>query len=489
MEAKTKLVVESEGVPGQDVPRQVVPGQVHTFSYRDKNIVLDVNSNSLFTVDVLAMRMIPLMENLDVDELVVELTSDFAEEVVREAYEELSELVAAGILFSVGSLPQANFDPEEFEVKSMCLHVSHDCNLRCRYCFAGTGPYGQERTNMSYEMGKKAIDFLVGQAKNTSFIEIDFFGGEPLLNFPVVKQLVHYARELEPEIGKTFNFSLTTNGVLLNEEIEGFIADQGINLILSIDGRKEINDLLRPFADGTGSYDQLMNIYQKLNAKRAGCEDNRYGLGVYTYYRGTFTSENLDFDQDVLHLSDQGFRRISIEPVILPENRRYALRSEHLPEIYESYDRLTEAYLERLGTDQEFYFHHFEVELDDGPCYAKRITGCGAGYHYIAVTPEGDIYPCHQFVGNRKWLIGNLEEGFTNKAAMNLLRDTNIYTKEECRTCWVRHFCGGGCHVNADGFNGDVAVPHAISCEMMRKRYENALYLKVLELENTDQEV
>ncbi len=461
----------------------MIPGQVHTFSYKDKNIVLDVNSNSLFTVDELAFRMIPMMQNQSLAEIGQALAPEFAQSEIDESYAELSQLIESGILFSVGSLPQTSYEQAEFEFKSMCLHVSHDCNLRCRYCFAGTGPYGQERTNMSYETGKKAIDFLVRQAHNTSFLEIDFFGGEPLLNFPVLKQLVGYACELEQTTGKTFSFSLTTNGVLLEEAIEQFIAEEQINLILSIDGRKDINDRLRPFADGTGSYDLLMDKYQTLNEKRTGSEDNRYGLGVYTYYRGTFTSENLDFDKDVVHLSDQGFKRISIEPVILPENRKYALKEEYLPEIYDSYDRLTEAYLGRLGTDQEFHFHHFEVELDNGPCFAKRITGCGAGYHYMAVTPEGDIYPCHQFVGNKKWLIGNLDEGFTNKAAMNQLRDTNIYTKEKCRSCWVRHFCGGGCHVNADGFNDDIAVPYEIACQMMRKRYENALYLKVLELE------
>lgn len=460
-----------------------VPGQVHTFTYRDKNIVLDVNSNSLFTVDYLAQQIIELYQKYDLSTIIESLDTDYEEQEVREAYEEISQLVTKGLLFSEGMLPSEHYDPEEFIVKSMCLHISHDCNLRCRYCFAGTGPYGQERTNMSFAIGQQAIDFLINQSDSNTFFEIDFFGGEPLLNFPVIEQLVSYARELEQKKGITFIFSLTTNGVLLDEIIEQFIAEEQINLILSIDGRKQVNDLLRPFADGSGSYDILMDKYLKLNAKRAGSGDNRYGLGVYTYYRGTFTSENLDFDRDVLHLSDQGFKRISIEPVILPENRRYALKSEHLPEIYASYDRLTEAYLERLGTEQEFHFHHFEVELEDGPCYAKRITGCGAGYHYIAVTPEGDIYPCHQFVGNREWLIGNLDDGFTNKVAMNRLRDTNIYTKHACSTCWVRHFCGGGCHVNADGFNQDIAVPYGIACEMMRKRYENALYLKVLELE------
>ncbi len=464
-------------------PESNVPGQVHTFTYGGKNIVLDVNSNSLFTVDKLAQQIIKLYQKHDLPTILENLTPDYDQQLIREAYEEIVQLVATGVLFSEGRLPTEQYDPDKFAVKSMCLHISHDCNLRCRYCFAGTGPYGQERTNMSFETGKKAIDFLVNQAVNNTFFEIDFFGGEPLLNYLVIKKLVAYARELEQSKNITFNFSLTTNGVLLDEEIAEFIADEQINLILSIDGRKQVNDLLRPFADGSGSYDLLMEKYRRLNKKRIGSKDNRYGLGVYTYYRGTFTSENLDFDRDVLHLSDQNFKRISIEPVILPENRRYALKSGHLPKIYASYDRLTAAYLDRLGTDQEFHFHHFEVELDDGPCYAKRITGCGAGYHYIAVTPEGDIYPCHQFVGNRQWLIGNLDDGFTNKLMMNRLRDTNIYTKQACRSCWVRHFCGGGCHVNADGFNQDITVPYEIACKMMQKRYENALYLKVLELE------
>ncbi len=462
----------------------MVPGQVHTFSYKDKNIVLDVNSNSLLTVDDLARRIIELYPHQILVTIVEELNSTYDESKILEAYQEITNLIDEGILYSKGVLPSENYNPDEFEIKSMCLHVSHDCNLRCKYCFAGTGPYGQERTTMSFETGKNAIDFLVNQAKNTSFLEIDFFGGEPLLNFSVVKQLVKYARELEIKTGKKFDFSLTTNGMDLDEDIEDFIEQESINLILSIDGRKEINDNMRPKPDGSGSYETLMKNYKRLNSKRLGKEDNRYGLGVYTYYRGTFTSENLDFYQDVLHLADQGFKRISIEPVILPANRRYAIQMDDLPKIFESYDILTDKYLERLGSDKEFYFHHFEVDMENGPCYAKRITGCGAGYHYIAVTPEGEFYPCHQFVGKKETIIGNLKDGFTNKELMNKLRDTNIYSRPECIECWARHLCGGGCHVNAYGFNGDLNIPYKIACEITKKRYENALYLKVLELQS-----
>lgn len=461
----------------------MVAGQIHTFTYKDKNIVLDVNSNSLFIVDDLAKRIIELYPHQVLVTIVGELNSIYEESRIIEAYQEVTNLINDGIFYSKGVFPSEKYDPEEFEIKSMCLHVSHDCNLRCKYCFAGTGPYGQERTTMSFETGKSAIDFLVNQARNTSFLEIDFFGGEPLLNFSVIKQLVKYARELESSTGKKFDFSLTTNGMDLDEDIEDFVEQENINMILSIDGRKEINDNMRPMPDGSGSYETLIKNYKHLNRKRTGIADNRYGLGVYTYYRGTFTSENLDFYQDVLHLSDQGFKRISIEPVVLPANRKYAIKEEDLPEIFRSYDILTDKYLERLGSEQEFHFHHFEVDMENGPCFAKRITGCGAGYHYIAVTPEGEFYPCHQFVGNKETIIGNLKDGFTNKKIMNKLRDTNIYTRPDCIKCWARHLCGGGCHVNAYGFNGDLNIPYKIGCEITKKRYENALYIKALELE------
>ena len=462
----------------------MVEGQVHTYTYKDKKIVLDVNSNSLFTVDDLAEDIIRRYPSNKLAEILEELSDKYGEDRVVEAYQEVNDLHNEGILYSKGVLPKDNYNPEEFEIKSMCLHVSHDCNLRCKYCFAGTGPYGQERTTMTFETGKRAIDFLVNQAKNTSYLEVDFFGGEPLMNFSVVKEIVMYSRKLEKTTGKNFDFSLTTNGVNLDEEVEDFINEENINLILSIDGRPEINDYMRPMPDGSGSYETIVNNYQRINTDRTGNADNRYGRGTYTYYRGTFTSRNLDFFNDVLYLSDLGFKRISVEPVILPPNRKYAIKYDDLPVIFNSYDELTEKYLERKGTDKEFHFHHFEVDLEEGPCFAKRITGCGAGYHYIAVTPEGDIYPCHQFVGKKETIIGNLDEGFTNKALMNTFRDTNIYNKPACKSCWVRHLCGGGCHVNAYGFNNDLSKPYDIGCEITKKRFENALYLKVLELES-----
>ncbi|OEF99731.1 thioether cross-link-forming SCIFF peptide maturase [Vulcanibacillus modesticaldus] len=461
----------------------MIKGQVHVFTYKDKNIVLDVNSNSLFTVDELAKEIIHLYPSFTLAEIIGKLNGKYDENKITEAYQEIQQLHQEGIIYSEGVLPEEEHDPEEFEIKSMCLHVSHDCNLRCKYCFAGTGPYGQKRSLMTFEQGKKAIDFLVSQAKNTSHFEIDFFGGEPLLNFSVVKQIVAYAREKEKETGKKFDFSLTTNGVYINEEVEEFIANENINLILSIDGRPEVNDKMRPMDDGSGSYQTIVKNYQRINSERSGNADNRYGRGIYTYYRGTFTSENLDFANDVLHLSDLGFKRISVEPVVLPENRKYAIKKDHLPELFEQYDVLTESYLERKGTDKEFHFHHFEVDMEEGPCFSKRITGCGAGYQYMAITPEGDIYPCHQFVGKKEMIIGNLKEGFTNKKLMNKFRNTNIYTKPACKECWARHLCGGGCHVNAYGFNDDLNKPYEVGCELTKKRFENALYLKVLELE------
>lgn len=462
---------------------QVVKGQVHVYNHKGINIVLDVNSNSIFTVDDLAKQIIERYPTSSLNEIILELSSQYNEEKIIEAYQEINQLKKEGILYSDLLFPKEEHDPEEFEMKSMCLHVSHDCNMRCKYCFAGTGPYGQQRTLMSAETGKKAIDFLLGQAKITTHFEIDFFGGEPLLNFDAMKEIVAYAREKEKETGKTFEFSLTTNGVLLNDEVEEFVAQEKMNLILSIDGRKEVNDRMRPMADGSGSYDTITANFLRINGERTGKADHRYGKGIYTYYRGTYTSENLDFANDVLHLSDLGFKRISVEPVILPEERKYAIKKEHLPVLFEQYDILTDEYLERKGTDKEFHFHHFEVDMDEGPCFSKRVTGCGAGYQYMAVTPEGNLYPCHQFVGKTETIIGTLEEGFTNKKLMNEFRDTNIYSKEECKDCWARHLCGGGCHVNAYGFNGTLNQPYDVTCEITKKRIENALYLKVLELE------
>lgn len=461
----------------------MIKGQVHTFTYKDKNVVLDVNSNSLFTVDKLAKNIIDFYTDYSLDEIKSKLENRYDSSSVTEAYSEIEKLVEQGILYSEGTLPDFYTESEKFEVKSMCLHVSHDCDLRCKYCFAGTGPYGQKRTVMTAETGKKAIDFLVGQAENTNFFEIDFFGGEPLLNFPVIKELVSYCREIEEKSANKFDFSLTTNGTHLDEKVEEFAMQEKINLILSIDGRPDVNDFMRPKANGSGSYQTIVKNYLRLNKNRTGTADNRYGRGIYTYYRGTFTSQNLNFSNDLIHLSDLGFKRISIEPVILPEKNKFAIQKENLPEIFEQYDILADVYLERKGTDKEFYFHHFEVDLEDGPCFAKRITGCGAGYHYMAITPEGDIYPCHQFVGNKEAIIGNINKGFTNKEFMNKLRNTNVYTKPECKVCWARHLCGGGCHVNAYIFNGDLNKPHNIACEMMKKRYETALYLKALELE------
>ncbi|MCF6092834.1 thioether cross-link-forming SCIFF peptide maturase [Microaerobacter geothermalis] len=452
---------------------------VHLFKHRGKNIVLDVNSNSLFSVDDLAAEVIHRYPSTDKGELMDSLSKEFGEAAVQEAIHEVEELIKEGVLYTEQSLP-TDIRLNHGSISGMCLHVSHDCNLRCRYCFAGTGPYGQKRMMMTVETGKKALDFLIRLSKESPVLEVDFFGGEPLLNFEVIKELVAYGRLKEKETGKKFSFSLTTNGTHLTEEVEQFLNEENINLVLSLDGRPEVNDKMRPQADGSGSFSTILPNLQRLMSNRRGSQDKRYGIGTYTYLRGTFTSENLDFSNDVQFLADMGFSRISMEPVVLPEGRKYSLREEHLSQIKEEYDRLTDLVVERLGTEKEISFHHFEIDLEDGPCYAKRLSGCGAGFHYIAVTPEGDIYPCHQFVGIQEMKMGHLDEGITRGDIGETFQEITVHQKPACRDCWAKYLCCGGCHVMHYNFHNDLTQVNSFYCEMIKKRLEAALYVQVM---------
>ena len=349
------------------------------------------------------------------------------------------------------------------------LHIAHDCNLACQYCFAEEGEYHGRRALMSYEVGKKALDFLVANSGSRRNLEVDFFGGEPLMNWKVVKELVAYGRELEKQYDKHFRFTLTTNGVLLNEEVQEFVNREMDNVVLSLDGRKEVNDRMRPFRNGKGSYDLIVPKFQKLAESR---NQQKY------YIRGTFTRNNLDFSKDVEHFADLGFEQVSIEPVVGEDTDPYAIQKEDLPQIFEEYDRLAKMIIDREKSGRGFNFFHFMIDLEGGPCVSKRLSGCGSGTEYLAVTPWGDLYPCHQFVGQEEFLMGNVDEGIVKPEIAEEFRGCSVYSKESCKTCFARFYCSGGCMANSYKFHHTINDTYEVSCEMERKRVECAIMIK-----------
>ena len=466
---------------------------IHRYKNNGYNIVLDVNSGSVHVVDELVYRILPFVEDLvkegrkdagAVKEAVLdrihsawagEEPVNAADEEISEAVEEILELEAEGLLFAPDIYENYVYDFKKRRtvVKALCLHIAHDCNLACKYCFAEEGEYHGRRALMSFEVGKKALDFLVANSGNRVNLEVDFFGGEPLMNWDVVKRLVEYGRSLEPAYNKKFRFTLTTNGVLLNEEILEFANKEMSNLVLSIDGRKQIHDRMRPFRGGQGSYDLIVPKFQRAAESR---EQLNY------YVRGTFTRNNLDFSEDVLHLADLGFKQISVEPVVAPPEADYSIREEDLPKLKEEYDKLAAEMLRRKREGNGFQFFHFMIDLEGGPCVAKRLSGCGSGTEYLAVTPWGDLYPCHQFVGNEKFLMGNVEEGILREDIRDRFKCCNVYAKDKCRDCFARFYCSGGCAANAYNFHGDVNAAYDVGCELERKRVECAIMLKAAEM-------
>ena len=393
---------------------------------------------------------------------------------IAEAMEEIQSLAETGSLFSDSDYRPSieSFADRPTVVKALCLHIAHDCNLRCRYCFADEGEYHGRRALMSFEVGKKALDFLVANSGSRRNLEVDFFGGEPLMNFSVVKDLVAYGRSLEEANGKKFRFTLTTNGVLLNDEVAEFANRELANVVLSLDGRPEVHDRMRPFPGGKGSFSAILPKHLAFVKARG---DRQY------YVRGTFTRYNLDFADDVLYLADLGFTELSMEPVVAPEEEDYAIRKEDLPKIFSEYDRLAKEMIRRRKEGKGFQFFHFMIDLSGGPCVYKRLSGCGSGTEYLAVTPWGDLYPCHQFVGEEEFLLGNVEDGITNPDLVREFKSVNVYAKKECRTCFARFYCSGGCAANAQHFTGDLRGNYGIGCEMERKRVECALMLKAAE--------
>ena len=454
---------------------------IHQYKSNGYNIVLDVNSGAVHVVDKVTYDVISLFEELDADSIVEKLVQEYPEEDIREVIEEVKQLKEDGQLFT-----EDIYQPfvEKFKetrqtvVKALCLHIAHDCNLACKYCFAEEGEYHGRRALMSFEVGKKALDFLVANSGNRVNLEVDFFGGEPLMNWDVVKQLVEYGRSLEEVNNKKFRFTLTTNGVLLNEEIMEYLNKEMSNVVLSLDGRKEVNDNMRPFRTGKGSYDLIVPKFQKLADSR---EQTDY------YVRGTFTRDNLDFSEDVKHFADLGFKQMSIEPVVGPEEDPYSIREQDLPKIMEEYDKLALEYIKREKEGKGFNFFHFMIDLNQGPCVYKRLSGCGSGTEYLAVTPWGDFYPCHQFVGDEDFLMGNVDDGITRDDLVGTFSNCNVYSKEKCKNCFAKFYCSGGCAANSYNFHGTIHDAYDIGCEMQKKRVECSIMIKAALADDADQ--
>lgn len=453
---------------------------IHQYKNNGYNIVLDVNSGSVHVVDDVVYDLIPLVEAaLDKGQTEEEMTGGLKEalgnqypgEDIQEALAEILELKEAGMLYAPDIYENyiMDFKKRETVVKALCLHIAHDCNLACKYCFAEEGEYHGRRALMSFEVGKKALDFLVKNSGNRVNLEVDFFGGEPLMNWQVVKDLVAYGRSLEEPYHKKFRFTLTTNGILLNDEILEFANREMANIVLSIDGRKEINDLMRPHRGGQGSYDTIVPKFLKVAESR-----NQMNY----YVRGTFTRNNLDFSRDVAHLADLGFQQISVEPVVAAPEEEYALREEDIPAILKEYDKLAAELLNRSKEGRGVNFFHFMIDLKGGPCVAKRLSGCGSGTEYLAVTPWGDFYPCHQFVGREEFLMGNVDEGITRIDIRDEFKTCNVYAKEKCRSCFAKFYCSGGCAANSYQFHGHINDAYELGCELQRKRIECAIMIK-----------
>ena len=446
-------------------------------------MVLDVNSGSIHVVDDVVYDVLELLNEAEdrrkeegfrqeiTDKMLAKYGEDITAEDMKDVFEDLDELEENGTLFTVDVYKEGviDFKKRQTVVKALCLHIAHDCNLACRYCFAGEGEYKGDRSLMSLEVGKKALDFLVANSGNRRNLEVDFFGGEPLMNFDVVKELVAYGRELEKTHDKHFRFTLTTNGVLLRDDVIEFANKEMDNIVLSIDGRKEVHDHMRPFKNGKGSYDFILDKFKKVAESR---NQQKY------YVRGTFTHYNLDFVKDVLSLADEGFEQISVEPVVAGPEEPYAIREEDIPQICEGYDELAKEMLKRKKEGRGFNFFHYMIDLSGGPCVYKRLSGCGSGTEYLAVTPWGDLYPCHQFVGEEEFCLGNVDDGIVNTEMRDTFKLCNVYAKEECRNCFAKFYCSGGCAANAYHCHQDINKPYEIGCELQRKRVECAIMLK-----------
>ena len=443
----------------------------HKFRFENSNIVMDIHSGSIHLVDEVAYAIVEDVEKLTKEEVLEKYSKDFEKQALEEAIEELLTLKEEGMLYTEDQYEKLvpAFLEREPVVKALCLHVAHDCNLKCRYCFAGEGEYHGHRGLMSLEVAKQSVDFIIENSKHRKNIEIDFFGGEPLMNWEVVKETVEYARKREKETGKNFRFTMTTNGVLLNDEIIDYLNENMYNVVLSLDGRKSVNDHMRPTLNGKSSYDVILPKFNKLVEKR--------GHKQY-YLRGKFTHHNLDFAEDVKHMRAEGFKEISVEPVVAPNEMDYAIQTEDISTLCKEYEKLAKYMLTQTKQGEAFNFFHFMIDLEGGPCIHKRLAGCGSGTEYLAVTPEGDLYPCHQFVGLEDFKMGDVRTGVVNTQLRSKFEKCNVYSKEECRSCWAKFFCSGGCAANSYNFHGDIHHVYEIGCELQKKRLECAIGIK-----------
>lgn len=450
---------------------------IHRYQKKGLNFVLDVNSGAVHLLDDISYAVSGLLDENMGDtcpQSIIDALPDYTADEIREAYDELYELKKAGQLFAQDDyIDVSRYIPVNAPVKALCLHVAHDCNLRCKYCFASTGDFGQGRKIMPPEIAKKAIDFVIARSGVRHNIEVDFFGGEPLMAWDTVTQTVDYARSLEEKYNKKFRFTITTNGLLLDEDKCKYINENMDNCVLSLDGRREVNDEFRKTVAGTGSYDTIVPKFKALVDERDPNLDY--------YARGTFTSHNLDFAEDVLSIADAGFDRLSVEPVTADPGCGYDLTEDDLPKIEAEYDRLTDIMLERKKEGKPFTFFHFMVDLDQGPCVVKRLRGCGAGYEYVAVTPDGDIYPCHQFVGKDEFKQGSVLDQSFNMDIAQKFAGMNIYSRPKCQKCWAKFYCSGGCSAANYNMNHDMNDSYDLGCEMERKRLECAIYLKAMD--------
>ncbi len=450
---------------------------VHLFQNNGFYIVLDGNSGSVHDVDEVAYDIIGMYENTPREEIIAKITAkynDITAADVEEVFEDIETLKKQGMLFSEDRFQGVadKIAKKPMVIKALCLHVAHSCNLACTYCFAGQGKYQGEQALMSFETGKRALDFLIENSGSRHNLEVDFFGGEPLVNFEVVKELTAYARSIEKEHNKNFRFTLTTNGVLIDDDVIDFCNREMSNVVLSLDGRKEVNDRFRKTINGKGSYDLILPKFKKLVAARKG-------KGYYM--RGTYSRYNTDFVKDILHMADEGFSELSMEPVVAAPKDPYALREEDLPILLEQYDILGKEMDQRRKEGRPFTFYHYMIDLAGGPCIVKRVSGCGVGTEYMAVTPSGELYPCHQFVGDERFCLGDVFNGVKNQELREEFRGCSVYAHRECDDCFARFFCSGGCVANAYHTTGKLTGVYDYGCQLHRRRIENAIMLKVSE--------
>lgn len=455
---------------------------IHSYKMKGYNIIIDQNSGCVHSVDEVAYDIINMFESKPKEKIKAFILDKYSKrddvtpEDIDLCFEDIEALIKDGRLFAKDAFENSalDFKKRQGVLKAICLHVAHDCNLACKYCFAGKGEYDGPKGLMSFETGKRALDFLVEKSGTRKNLEVDFFGGEPLLNWEVCKKLVEYGRSIEKEHGKNFRFTLTTNGVLVNDEVIDFCNREMGNVVLSLDGRKETHDRLRTTCNGKGSYDLIVDKFKKFANARNQAD---------YYMRGTYTHYNTDFSKDIIHMADLGFKELSIEPVVSDPTEPYALEENDLPILKEQYEILADEMLRRYRNGNGFTFYHYMIDLNSGPCIVKRISGCGVGTEYMAVTPSGELYPCHQFVGDEKFLLGDIWKGVINTAILDEFKGCNVYSHPECKDCFAKLYCSGGCAANAYHTTGSVNGIYEFGCELHRKRIECAIMLKVAEAE------